>query len=69
MSSKNKDLNDEEKNNDIMVKIAAFIVDKRRAFYFIFAVILVLCFISIPKVRVNNDISSYLPDETETKTG
>ena len=69
MSNKNKDLNNEEKNNDIMIKIAAFIVDKRRAFYFIFAVILVLCFITIPKVRVNNDISSYLPDETETRRG
>ena len=52
-----------------MVKIATFIVDKRRAFYLIFALALVLCVISIPKVQVNNDISSYLPEETETRRG
>lgn len=58
-----------EKDDNIMVKIATFIVDKRRAFYFIFAAALVICIISIPKVRVNNDISSYLPEETETRRG
>lgn len=67
--NKNKVSDSEEKNRDIMVKIAAFIVDKRRAFYLIFAAVLVLCLISIPKVKVNNDISSYLPDDTETRRG
>ena len=28
-----------------------------------------MCVISIPKVQVNNDISSYLPEETETRRG
>lgn len=59
----------EGKEDGIMVKIASFIVDKHRAFYFIFAAALALCVISIPKVRVNNDISSYLPEETETRRG
>ena len=59
----------EGKEGGIMVKIASFIVDKHRAFYFIFAAALALCVISIPKVRVNNDISSYLPAETETRRG
>ncbi len=67
--NKNKILDSEEKNSGIMMKIAAFIVDKRRAFYLIFAAVLVLCLISIPKVKVNNDISSYLPDDTETRRG
>lgn len=62
------DENDEQKGN-VMLKIAAFIVDKHRAFYFIFLAVLALCVISIPKVRVNNDISSYLPSETETRRG
>lgn len=61
--------NNDAKDNNIMLKIAAFIVDKHRAFYFIFAAALVLCLISIPKVRVNNDISSYLPSDTETRQG
>lgn len=61
--------NSDKKDDNIMIKIAAFIVDKHRAFYFIFAAALVLCLISIPKVRVNNDISSYLPSDTETRRG
>ena len=61
--------NSDKKDDNIMIKIAAFIVDKHRAFYFIFAAALVLCLISIPKVRVNNDISSYLPSDTETRLG
>lgn len=66
---KNKDINEAEKNSDIMVKIATFIVDKRRAFYLIFGVLAVLCALSMTKVRVNNDISSYLPKKTETRMG
>lgn len=67
--NKNKISDSEENNSGIMMKIAAFIVDKRRAFYLIFAAVLALCLISIPKVKVNNDISSYLPDDTETRRG
>ena len=59
----------EEKSGNIMEKIASFIIDKRRAFYLIFGVLLVLCVIGMTKVRVNNDISSYLPHETETRKG
>lgn len=65
-----KDIKNEDENeSNIMLKIAAFIVDKRRAFYFLFAAALALSLICIPKVRVNNDISSYLPEETETRRG
>lgn len=60
---------DTEQNSNIMIKIAEFIVNNHRAFYFIFAAALALCLISIPKVRVNNDISSYLPSDTETRRG
>lgn len=40
---KNDVKNDSRKDNNLMVKIATFIVDKRRAFYLIFALALVLC--------------------------
>ena len=39
---KNDVKNDSRKDNNLMVKIATFIVDKRRAFYLIFALALVL---------------------------
>ena len=38
---KNDVKNDSRKDNNLMVKIATFIVDKRRAFYLIFALALV----------------------------
>lgn len=52
-----------------MEKIAAFVVEKRKAFYMIFTIFFIFCLTWIPKVKVNNDIASYLPDTTETKKG
>ncbi len=56
-------------DNDVMYKIALFIVDKRKAFYLIFAVAVVFFVLCIPKVQIENDITAYLPDSTETKIG
>lgn len=56
-------------DDNFMEKAALFIVDKRKAFYLIFAIAFIFCAVSIPKVRVINDIASYLPSETETKQG
>ncbi len=56
-------------NRNVMLKISEFIVDKHRAFYLIFAAAFLLCLFTMSKVRVNNDISSYLPDDTETRRG
>ncbi len=52
-----------------MLKVAEFIVDKRKAFYLLFAIAVVYFAMCIPKVQVENDISAYLPAETETKRG
>lgn len=57
------------KTGSFMEKIAEFIVDKRKAFYLIFIVAMIFCVYSMNKVKVNTDISSYLPDSTETRTG
>lgn len=57
----------EEKNS--LYKISKFIVDKRKAFYLIFSVAVILSLIFMLKVRVNTDIASYLPSDTETKIG
>ncbi len=52
-----------------MEKVATFIVDKRKAFYLLFILSIIYSIISIPKVKINQDISTYLPDETETRVG
>ena len=59
----------EKKSENFMTKVARFIVDKRKAIYLVFLVSVIFCAASITKVRVNNDITSYLPPETETRRG
>ena len=59
-----------EKNSEtFMTKLARFIVDKRKAFYLIFIAAFLFSAASVNKVQVNNDITSYLPSETETRRG
>lgn len=50
-------------------KIAAFIVDKRKGFYFIYILLIIFSFFSMGWVNVNNDVTDYLSEETETKRG
>ena len=52
-----------------MTKLARFIVDKRKAFFLVFIAALIFCGASINKVQINNDITSYLPPDTETRRG
>ena len=60
---------EEKKSENLMVKVSRFIVDKRKAFYLVFLAAFIFCAISIDRVHVNNDITSYLPPETETRKG
>lgn len=50
-------------------KAAAFIVDKRKAFYLVYICLAVFSVVSNGWVKVNNDISDYLADDTETHIG
>ena len=59
----------EKQSENVMTKLARFIVDKRKAFYLIFLAAFLFCAASIDKVQINNDITSYLPPETETRRG
>ncbi len=54
-----------EKN--ILYKVSAFIIDKRKFIYVIFAVMLILSIVLMRLVRVNNSITDYLPQGTQTK--
>lgn len=56
-----------DNENNMMVRIATVIVDKRNIIYALFAIFLAYCLVSIPKVKVNNDITSYLGADTETR--
>ncbi|WP_276857307.1 MMPL family transporter [Intestinimonas timonensis] len=61
---------DQEKHTEtFMTKLSRFIVDKRKAFYLVFLAAFLFCAASINKVEVNNDITAYLPPETETRRG
>ena len=59
----------DKKTETPMTKLARFIVDKRKAFFLVFIAALIFCGASINKVQINNDITSYLPPETETRRG
>ncbi len=52
-----------------MMRLARFIVNKRKAFIALFALACVYSAISIPKVGVVNDLTEYLPESTETRQG
>ena len=59
----------EKKSGDAMVNICAFIVDKRNLFFLIFGLMAVFSFFSKDWVKVENSLSAYLPQATETKQG
>lgn len=52
-----------------MVRIATFIVYKRKAFLILFVLAGIYCALSVSKVKVNDDLTTYLPDTTETRQG
>ena len=53
----------------LIQKIAALIVDKRKAFYFIYIGLAIFCAFSYSWVQVDNDLTNYLSPETETRQG
>lgn len=57
------------RKNNIMLSVASFIVNKRVIIYICFAVAIVYSVMSISKVNIVNDITSYLPSDTETRRG
>lgn len=60
----------EEKNKSSgMEKVASFIVDRRNLFFLIYIFAILFSIFSIGWVQVENDITTYLPDDTETRQG
>ena len=52
-----------------MEKIATFIVDKRNLFFLLYALALIFSIVASGWVKVENDITTYLPTDTETRQG
>lgn len=55
--------------NNILKKISQQIVDKRVFIMVAFLAACIYCALSISRVRVNNDITSFLPPDTDTRRG
>ena len=60
---------EEKKSKGGIEKIAAFIVDKRNLFFLLYTFALIFSVIARGWVEVENDITTYLPDDTETRQG
>ncbi len=56
-------------STNFMEKLAAFIVDKRHLFFLLYSFALIFCLFSMNWVEVENDVTTYLPEETETRQG
>ena len=57
------------KKNSPLKRVAGFIVDKRKGFYLIYILLIIFSIFSAGWVSVNNDITDYLSEETETRKG
>ena len=59
----------EKDDNSFIVKLATFIVDRRNLFFLLFGIAVIFSLIAMNWTKVENDISAYLPDTTETRQG
>ena len=62
-------MNEEKKENGAMIKVATFIVDKRNLFFLLFVLAIIFSIIAMNWVKVENQLSAYLPETTETRQG
>ena len=55
--------------NTFFEKLATFIVDKRSLFFLLYIFVAIFCVFSMSWVKVENDVTTYLPEDTETRQG
>ena len=58
-----------KENGNFMTKLSTFIVDKRNIFFLFFIAGCIFSLVSSQWVQTNDDITTYLPSETETRQG
>ena len=59
----------EKKPGGFIEKLAVFIVDKRNLFFLLYIFAFIFCLFSMNWVQVENDVTMYLPEDTETRQG
>lgn len=59
----------EKKSGNFIGKLATFIVDKRNLFFLLYIFAFIFCVFSMNWVEVENDVTTYLSEETETRQG
>ena len=62
-------MEDNRQKPGFFVRLATLIVDKRNLFFLLYTAGIIFSLISQGWVQVNNDITDYLPEETETRHG
>lgn len=59
----------EKKGAGFIGKLATFVVDKRNLFFLLYIFAVIFCLFSMNWVKVENDVTTYLPEDTETRQG
>lgn len=62
-------LNKNGDDGNFMLKVATFIVDRRNLFFLLFGIAIIFSLVSMNWVKVENELSAYLADTTETSQG
>ncbi len=60
---------EEKQKGNFWLTVSTFIVNKRKAIEILFVLAIIYSVLSINKVQVNQDITSYLPADSETRQG
>ena len=62
-------MEEKKEKGNFWLTVATFIVNKRKAIYVLFFIAIVYSVVSVSKVSVNQDITKYLPADSETNRG
>ena len=62
-------MNEKKEKGNGMRAVATFVVDKRYLFFLLYVFALIFCLFSRNWVQVENDVTAYLPEDTETRQG
>ena len=62
-------MEDKQPKSGFIGKLSTFIVDKRNLFFLLYIFAFIFCIFSMGWVQVENDVTKYLPYETETRQG